>query len=279
MTQKKTESIAPPFEDFEVKRSTRIENAPPDLFDPNTPRIGRRESEPHSAEITYIYDVLTTNFPESRAIWDLHHYFVGKKGVLKGVRIDIQFDISFFKDFKILRTLSSYDASRFNERVPDMVINILSKSTWKTDLSEHLETCKELGIAVYIVFSPFNVTSNIYQPPFLRVYILQEDGSYKQEDLRKVTLNEGEEINKENILDIGKRLPFRIGLMKLKQEHEEGDSLYRLIFITPLESIILSTSKEKEVNEAQNRAKEAEKRAKELERELKKYREKFGELL
>ena len=97
MTQKRSEDLSHPIDISAVKMSTRIENAPPDLFDPNTPRLGRRESEPHSAEITYIHDILTTNFPTGRAVWDLHHYFLGIKDPLKGKEIDIQFDVSFFK--------------------------------------------------------------------------------------------------------------------------------------------------------------------------------------
>ena len=81
--------------------STRHRDAEPDTFDPNVPRLGRRESEPHSAEVTYLHDVLTTNFPEHRTMWDLHHYF--KK---EGAEFDIQFDISFFKNLIILYTLT-----------------------------------------------------------------------------------------------------------------------------------------------------------------------------
>jgi len=63
-----------------------------DIEDPyKKPRLGRRESEPQSEDITYLYDVLMTNFPNSRALWDLHHYFL-----INGNEIDLQFDISFF---------------------------------------------------------------------------------------------------------------------------------------------------------------------------------------
>src|SRR5271157_3610046 len=54
---------------------SRIEQpVEPDL-DPSLPRIGRRESEPHSAEVSYLHDVLEANFEGSRVFWDLHHYF------------------------------------------------------------------------------------------------------------------------------------------------------------------------------------------------------------
>jgi len=257
-----------------VKRSTRIENAPPDLFDPNEPRLGRRESEPHSAEITYIYDVLTTNFPESRVVWDLHHYFVGTSGVLKEEEIDIQFDVSFFRDFKISHSLSSYDARKHEGKVPNLAINVLSKSTWRADLSDHADTCKILGIPVYVVFSPYKVASKIYAPPFLRVFILQEEGSYKQIELHNTTLNEGEAINEKHIIDISEKLPFRLGLMRLKRKHEGDLPRFRLIFIDPSTPKILLTRAEK----AEDRAEKAEDRAEKAEKTLQLYRERFGEL-
>lgn len=267
MTQKKSEDLSHPIDISAVKMSTRIENAPPDLFDPNTPRLGRRESEPHSAEITYIRDVLTTNFPTGRAVWDLHHYFLGIKDPLKGKEIDIQFDVSFFQDFSISHTLSSYDARKYEGRIPDMAINILSKSTWSRDLSEHADICNNLGVSVYVVFSPYKVTSKIYEPPFLRVFILQEDGSYNKEDLRSRTLKEGETIDEKNIIDVSGKLPFRLGLMQLKQQHEEEQPLFRLIFIDPSEPRILLSKTEK-----------AEKKAKDLEKILIEYQQRFGEL-
>ncbi len=277
MTQKKLKPFPHPLDGSERKRSTRINNAPPDLFDPNKPRLGRRESEPHSAEITYIHNVLTINFPTGRTLWDLHYYFLGKKGALKGKEIDLQFDVSFFKDLQITHTLSSYDASKYEGRTPDMAINVLSKSTWRADLSENVDICKDLEISVYAVFSPYKVTSKIYNPPFLRVFILKDDGSYKQEELRSITLNEGERIDEENIIDISNTLPFRLGLMRLKQQHEGEQPLFRLIFIDPSEPMILPSITEK-AKEAEEKAKEAEEKAKELEKDLKKYREKFGEL-
>jgi len=270
MTQKKSEPLSHSLDSSEIRRPTRINNAPPDLFDPNKPRVGRRESEPHSAEITYIHDVLTINFPKGRTLCDLHHYFLGKKDALKGKEIDIQFDVSFFKDFQITHTLSSYDGRKYDGKTPDMAINILSKRTWRSDLSEKVDICKDLEISVYAVFSPYKVTSKIYNPPFLRAFILKDDGTYKQEELRSITLKEGEGINEKNIIDISTTLPFRLGLMQLRQQHEGEEPLFRLIFIDPSEPRILPSITEK--------AKEAEEKVKELEKEINKYREKFGEL-
>ncbi len=285
MTPKKTESFSYPHDGSEIKMSTRIENAVPDEFDHNKPRLGRRESEPHSIEVTYIHDVLTTNLPASRTVWDLHHYFSGRKGALEGKEIDIQFDISLFKDLKIAYTLSSYDARKYEGRIPDIAINVLSRSTWSKDLSETVDICKDLGISVYAVFSPYKVTSNIYNPPFLRVYILKEDGFYQQKELRNITLKEGETIDEKNIIDMSEKLPFRLGLMQMKRQHEGDQPLFRLIFIDPSEPRILLSKAEKDkqdteakVKETEMKTKEAEAKTKELEKDLGKYRKKFGEL-
>jgi Uma2 family endonuclease len=157
-----------------IIRSTRIENVEVIPFDPLTPRLGRRESEPHSEEVSYLYEVLHLNFPDSRTTWDLHHYFI-----VESEEIDIQFDISFFKDLKIKYSLSSYRASNFNNRVPNIAINFLSKNTWQMDIGIHADYCRLLKIPLYIVFSPYHIGKAIYKPPFLRAYILQPDGDSK----------------------------------------------------------------------------------------------------
>ncbi|TFG23436.1 MAG: hypothetical protein EU529_07415 [Promethearchaeota archaeon] len=271
MTQKKSDPLSHSAEEAEEWRSTRIENAPPDLYDPSKPRLGRRESEPHAAEVTYLRDVLTTNFPKGRALWDLHHYFIASKGVFKGKKIDLQLDVSFFKELTISFAIPSYDATMYEGKIPDMGINVLSKSTWREDISEIVETCKDLSIPVYAVFSPYLVTSKRYAPPFLRVYILQDDGSYKQEDLRAITIEEGGSIDEPQILDLSDKLPFRLGLMRLKQQFLGGKPLFRLILIDPLELRVLPTRREREVAEGEKKAEEAKK-------ELQEYRDKFGEL-
>ncbi len=295
MTQKEAEPPITSHNRIKIKKSTRIENAPPDLFDPNKPRLGRRESEPHSAEINYIHDVLTANFPESRTIWDLHHYFEIRKGPLKGEEIDIQFDISFFKGFSIPHLLTSYDANDHEGRVPDMVVNVLSKSTWKTDLSENVDIAKNLEIPVFIVFSPYKMTSKIYHPPFVRAYILKENGSYRQEELHNITLKEGETINNHNIIDLSDILPFRLGLMQLNKFCLEDLPLYRLIFIDPSEPKIFPTKKEqmerekeqverekeqveREKEQVEREKEQVEREKEQVEKKLKKYRDQFGKL-
>ena len=275
MTQKKNDSISNPSEEWS---SSRIENATPDLYDPNLPRLGRRESEPHSMEVTYLYDVLTTNFPHGRALWDLHHYFIPSKGVLKGNRVDLQFDVSFFKELTIPFAIPSYDATMHEGKVPDICINVLSKSTWRADLSENVDACKDLSIPVYVVFSPYKVTSKRYAPPFLRAYILQKDGTYKEEELRSITLEEGGAIDETKLIDISDKLPFRLGLMRLKKQFLGRKSLFRLVVLDALEMRVLPTQRTKEVEEAKKEAEEAKKEAEKLMKKLKRYQDKFGEL-
>jgi len=80
-------------------------------------------------------------------MWDLHHYFkVGYEWSDKGDECDIQFDISYFRDLRIDYEVPSYKAWDHGNRVPTMVVNILSKSTWQYDLSDHVEKCKLLKI-------------------------------------------------------------------------------------------------------------------------------------
>ncbi len=44
-------------------RGTRISQMEPDLFDQSTPRLGRRESEPHSAELRIFLMFYRIYFP------------------------------------------------------------------------------------------------------------------------------------------------------------------------------------------------------------------------
>lgn len=260
MTQEKSES----------SKSSRVDG-PADIYDPNLPRLGRRESEPHSEEVTYLHDVLKTNFPKGRVLWDLHHYFISPRGVLEGKRIDLRFDISFFEDLTIPHALSSYDSSQYEGKVPDIAINVLSKSTWSKDLSEVVEACRDLSIPIYAIFSPYMVATKRYAPPFLRVYILEEDWTYRLEELRGITLKEGGEINEKNIIDITDRYPLRFGLMQLKQQHAGGKNLFRLILLDRSENMILPTRREKDL-------KEVNKKVEELEKKLQVYQERFGKL-
>lgn len=278
--EEKSEQPIPSAPKEKMFISTRIRDAEPDTFDPNVPRLGRRESEPHSEEVTYLHDVLTTKFPEDRTTWDLHHYF--KK---EGLEIDIQFDISFFKDLNIPYTLSSYNAADYNNKVPTMAINILSKSTWRSDIAEKLDYCKMLQIPLYIIYPTYHVTINIYRPPFLRVYILQDNNEYRMHELRDIIKNTKEGIDEESIIDLSEVIPLRVGLKELEHKHEGEKPKYRLIFLKADEDEILLTESEKKdkiiakqgtrIDEQSKRINEQSKRINELEIENKKLKERL----
>jgi len=257
--QKTTES--PP-----LIHSTRGENIQDIPGDPLKPRLGRRESEPHSEEITYLYKVLHLNFPESRTMWDLHHYFM-----VETEELDIQFDISFFKDLKIPYSLASYRASKFNNRVPTMAINILSKSTWQMDVGIHVDYCRLLKIPLYIVFSSHNIIKAIYKPPFLRAYILKPNGDYHIQDLKQITMREGDAtLNREALIDVSEIIPFKIGIMELAIRHE-GDSLrYRLILMTKKYDLYqtLAQKEKTRADQEKTRADQEKTRADQLKKEL-----------
>jgi hypothetical protein len=222
-------------------RSTRHDNFPPDPFDPNQPRLGRRESEPHSMEITHIYDVLTANFPKDRVMWDLHHYLI-----FEGQEVDLQFDISLFRDFSIPYTLSSYRAKNFGNKVPTLAINVLSKSTWRADLSDIAEFAKGLKIPVFIVYGAYNVTTTVFKPPFVRAYIMQAEGTYIPKEIRLIGGKEGKEFNPpdESIIDLSPHVPFRITLIERKQKHEGELPTYQLELLETNKKVKLKTQLE-----------------------------------
>jgi Uma2 family endonuclease len=206
------------------------------------PRIGRRESEPHSEEVSYLFNVLRTSFPGSRPTWDLHHYFH-----VDDDEIDLRLDVSFFHGWAGPGKMSSYTATEHGGRVPDMAINILSKSTWKDDIGENVDLCRIARIPVYVIFSPYHVATKTYKPPFLRVYLLQSDGKYTYQERRAIAMKEGvDTLNWDETVDCGKGLPFRFGLMELADVHEKGWPLYRLVLLDPTSKRPLLTATERE---------------------------------
>jgi Uma2 family endonuclease len=251
----------------EMSRRSRIEADLPDGFDPNKPRLGRRESEPHSAEITYICDVLRSNFPQDRVTWDLHHYFI-----VNGEEIDMELDVSLFRGMSLPVQLSSYRAAECGGRVPDLAINVISKSTWRADVGENVDLCNMVKIQVYVIFAPFHVASRPYKPPFLRAYLMDEHGAYQARELREATIAAGKEVNWDATIDCGGRLPFKLGLQELAGEkHEKGWQLYRLVFINPQERAVLRTRLEMErvrADNAEARAEQEKARADRAEDEL-----------
>jgi Uma2 family endonuclease len=208
------------------------------------PRLGRRESEPHSQEIMYLYDVLQANFSNSRTLWDLHHYFN-----VDGEKLDIQFDISFFEDFQIPQLLSSYHSAEYKNRIPNLAINILSKATYKSDVGENVDICKIIHIPVYIIFCSHPIGSGIYRPPFLRVYILNEQNEYVIYESRSHVVSEEDNEQKWNldeIIDTSKYLPFRVGLMKMKRKLKPEQPTYRMIVIDREKNAFFKSSVEQE---------------------------------
>lgn len=238
---------------------------PPSRHDPpvknqeiKIPRLGRRESEPHSAEISNLFEVLETNFPQDRVTWDLHHYFRYQEK-----EIDVQFDISFFRDLDIPYALPSYRASDFQNCVPELAVNILSKSTWAKDLSLNLDTCRILKIPCYVVYSAYRVGPFVYKPPFLRVYLLQDDGEYHLHEIREIATAEGGQtpLDPQALVDLKPHLPFQLGLMKRQILYKGNSPTYRLILVDPATGEIFQTRRE-----------QAEQRVRELEEEVKKLR-------
>ena len=251
---------------FASTRHRSVVKSPPTR---DEPRLGRRESEPHSIEINYLYNVLKSNFSEGRVMWDLHHYLNSEFG-----KTDIQFDISFFKNLQIPYTLSSYDGNKFNNRPPDLAINILSKHTWKDDIGKNLDKCHILQIPIYLVFPSYHVATKFYKPPFMRVYILQESGNYDQIELREVAIVEDSkgnivEKNPNAIIDVSNILPFRLGLLERNQKHDGGESLFRVVLIKPNSFELFLTSVELERKEKFEEKERADKERKRADKERK----------
>ena len=175
--------------------------------------------------VSFIHDVLTENFPEDRTFWDLHHYFQ-----IDDSELDIQFDVSYFRNFPDQKTYSSYKASEHNNRIPDFTVNVLSTRTGQRDLSDIPARCEMVKIPYYVVFAPYKVATQPFHPPFLRAYIWEET-AYIYKDCRVIAKIEGnEEINPEGLMTLT-NLPFRFGLEQCLRLHSDNQKLYRLIFV------------------------------------------------
>ncbi len=259
------------------RRSTRHEHVPDAEEDvgPEKPRLGRRESEPHAAEVTYLHDVLTTNFPQDRTTWDLHHYFMWE-----GELIDVLFDITYFRGYQIPYSLSYYDARMHENRRPTMAVNFISRSTYNDDIGMTVLNCQVLGIPIYVVFNPYLQGPFPLRAPFLRVYHAKELGKpHKISETYEICLKEPSSPDAEEEIDLSKvidvrpdLLPFMFGIMQRKQVFEGGLPLYRLILIDRDTKKRLLTKTEKawrEAEEARRRAEEARQQLQKLkEREL-----------
>lgn len=264
--------------------NTRHRNAAKEIANEEVkPRLGRRESEPHSFKINYIHDVLATNFPSDRTFWDLHHYFrIGSE------KVDLQFDISFFKDFEFKDQVSSYNEEDHEMRRPTMVINILSRSTFNNDLGINAESCQILGIPVYVAFSDHLPEPEIIKAPFLKVFYKADEG-YSMKMLRDWCCTEEDRtIDHTKTIDIlPDILQFKFGIMKLKDRYwKKGvrHDLFQLVFIDRKTGEILPTraekaerqklAAEKKAKKAQEQALAAEEKVRKLEKELEKMKDK-----
>ena len=261
--------------DSKIKwRSSRHSQSVDPTINEKKPRLGRRESEPHSHEITYLYDVLSYNFPNDRVMWDLHHYFTKE-----GIEYDIQFDVSFFPRFSMSELLPSFRSSNFDNRVPALAINILSKSTYLNDVGLHADICRLINIPIYVIFCSHPIGSNIYTPPFLRVYMQDSKGTYIQKETRKIALREGEKMENIDVtalIDITAKVPFRLGLMERKVKYFKNKSVYRLILVHPTQLEIYWSKAEifeKKYHQEKMSAEQEKTRADKLETELARYKE------
>lgn len=236
------------------------------------PRLGRRESEPHSHKINYLHDVLSTNFPDDRTFWDLHHYFD-----LDGDPVDLQFDISYFRGLKFPDQVSSFRSDDFEGLVPTMAINILSSSTYNSDLGLTAQTCQELGIPVYVIFSDHIFRPKAVKAPFLKI-IYNDGGRYQMAELHEPCCRKGGEIDPSHVLDVRPDLlPFKFGIMELEVKYwKKGKRypLYQLVLIDRDTGEPLKTKSEL----AMARAEEAERKAEEAERKAEEERRKRLEL-
>ncbi len=222
-------------------------------------RLGRRESEPHSAEVTYLFDVLSSNFPQHRTMWDLHHYFV-----IGGEKVDLQFDISFFLDFSIPEDLPSYKASDFNNRIPDLVINVLSKSTWQKDLSEIQEICRGLKVPIYVLLLSYPIAPKVFPSPFLRVYILNDENIYIPCEINKFMIENQKTTDNEAQIKLPEKYPFNLALEKLERTYYGRKTRSRLILIDKKKKhkILSKAEREKQrADEEKQRADEEKQRA------------------
>ncbi len=266
-------------------RSTRHELAKQEQEEEKPkPRLGRRESEPHSDEINHLYEVLSFNYPNDRTFWDLHHYFF-----FEGERLDIQFDISYFRDMDVPFRISSYDARKFGNRVPTMAINVLSSSTFKNDLGIVLQQCQRLGVPVYVILSDHLPSPSYVKAPLLKIYY-EEGGQYRTVETSAICCKEGEEVDQSKLLDVRPDLlPFKLGIMERKQKYlkDELTPLYFLVLVDRKTGKRLLTPKEmaaqraleaqKQAEEAQKRAEEAQKRAEKAQKQAEELQRKLME--
>ncbi|MHC1591272.1 MAG: hypothetical protein ACXQS8_04255, partial [Candidatus Helarchaeales archaeon] len=152
----------------------------------------------------------------------------------------------------------------------------------------HVDQCRLLKIPLYVIFSPYHVASSIYKPPFLRAYLLTDNGNYEIKEIHGVSVDDNGSVLVDNVLDVTRLVPFKIGLLKRSTVHESGKALYYLALFDAETMTIYQTRAEKEKARAEKEKARAEKekaraekekaRADKLESLLEKYKNKFGEI-
>lgn len=215
-------------------------------FEDQPQRNGRRESEPHSFEVTYLFKITYFHFPESRIITDLHHFFR-----LNGKVLDLLFDVTYYPGLKIPHWLEEFDSAKYGNRVPEMVINVLSMRTWKKDCTETVKKCHALRIPIYMYFTPYDVAPDLHQPPYLKVYMLDENMDYKAFTIKEYAAKEGEAgFDLEKMVSLAPRLYLAVGLELLERKMKGGTDRCRLFFVDLTENVRLKTELEmlKEAN-------------------------------
>mgnify|MGYP006307608131 CR=1 FL=1 len=196
-------------------------------------------------------------------MWDLHHYFRAKISESRIEKLDLQFDISFFKDFNLTEKLPSYNAADHGGRLPDLVINVLSKSTWRKDLLDNVQYCETIKIPFYAVFFAYPVAPLTMPPPFLRVYELQENGVYKKKEVKKAMYKGGKLVDSNAFINLEPRLDVGIALEELDLKYLGGKEIFQAVIIDLKSKKKYLTRAEKE----KARADELQRKIHELQRE------------
>jgi len=240
------------------------------------PRLGRRDSMPHTNHIEYIRSVLKKNFPNDTTISDLWHYFQVEMQEEKFIP-----DIAFYETFKLDRDLKSYKSIEHGNKIPLLIINMMSQSTWKNDVSEIVKKCLKVKIPFYIVYTMYSIKVDEYEPPFLRIYEYKEEkNDYEIIEIRRYAKYEESEMIEEKNLYYNEKLPFRVGLEKILNIIE-GERESRILIVDKKE--LKKLLSEKECVEYEKKKIEDEKKKIEdenivLRKLIEKYKQKSGNL-
>ncbi|MHA1733798.1 MAG: hypothetical protein ACTSU5_17780 [Promethearchaeota archaeon] len=125
-----------------------------------------------------------------------------------------------------------------------------------------------------MVFAPYDVASSDYRPPFLRVYAIRGGTSIEVRDVRGCAAKEGsDEVSEEHLHDFSPDLPFRLGLLKVRQR-TRGEHTYLLAPFRVDRPERFPTRAEAE----RQKVEEEHRKAEELSSLVDAYRRKFGDL-